>query len=381
MTNPFLERIRAESGELIGRVSAAVLEHAPEGMFGPAEGTAFAEFALEQLLRPLPGAPLGEEELRAFEDFGLGCAVCGVSIDRMRVVLEAGAATMLGFVSERAGPEDLAVLQAVLQRSAAETRTAITHAEAGYLRWGKAAFDTFRQRREAASCLLRGERPADQRWAPAGPVLVALVPGAAPGEDGLERMAGGLDGDVLMAVHPAGAVLLAPLVGGLPADERERERLARGRAEHLAAGCAPDRPLGCAVAAEPAAVPPAVRAAERSAELAWASGLSSSAAFPADVCLEEALAQDAEARGRLRSLLDALGGHGVLTETLGAFYSCELDRSRTARALGVHRGTVAKRLERVAEVTGVHPASTLGVQLFAAALTERRLDREEGYPR
>ncbi|WP_137159894.1 helix-turn-helix domain-containing protein, partial [Blastococcus sp. CCUG 61487] len=58
--------------------------------------------------------------------------------------------------------------------------------------------------------------------------------------------------------------------------------------------------------------------------------------------------------------------------TLTAFLDADLDRRAAASALGVHANTVDNRLERIAELTAVHPRSTRGIQLFGAALAVRR---------
>ena len=43
-----------------------------------------------------------------------------------------------------------------------------------------------------------------------------------------------------------------------------------------------------------------------------------------------------------------------------------------ARALGVHANTVDNRLDRIAELTGVDPRSSRGIQLLGAALVVQR---------
>ncbi|MFC9228874.1 helix-turn-helix domain-containing protein [Streptomyces decoyicus] len=47
---------------------------------------------------------------------------------------------------------------------------------------------------------------------------------------------------------------------------------------------------------------------------------------------------------------------------------------RTAQALRVHPNTVDNRLARAAQLTGLDPHTTHGVQLFGTDLTLRRLD-------
>ncbi|MFE9144968.1 helix-turn-helix domain-containing protein [Streptomyces tubercidicus] len=65
--------------------------------------------------------------------------------------------------------------------------------------------------------------------------------------------------------------------------------------------------------------------------------------------------------------------------SVAAFLDCDLDRRRTAQALNVHPNTVDNRLARAAQLTGLDPHTTHGVQLFGAALTLRRLAEGSGH--
>ena len=71
-------------------------------------------------------------------------------------------------------------------------------------------------------------------------------------------------------------------------------------------------------------------------------------------------------------MLAPLSAHGELLPTLVAFLDADLNRRTAARALGVHANTVDNRLDRIAELTGVDPRSSRGIQLFGAALVVHR---------
>lgn len=75
----------------------------------------------------------------------------------------------------------------------------------------------------------------------------------------------------------------------------------------------------------------------------------------------------------LDRLLDRLDAD--LVQTLDQLYRCDLDRTRTAAALFVHRNTVDYRLRRITALTGVSPVAVRGIQIFATALTRHRLRR------
>lgn len=92
-----------------------------------------------------------------------------------------------------------------------------------------------------------------------------------------------------------------------------------------------------------------------------------------DVLLDYHLAGSKDSAAELAALLDPLDGHAGLVEAAAAFLDCDLDRRRTAQALRVHPNTVDNRLARTAQLTGLDPHTTHGVQLFGAALALRRL--------
>ena len=135
-------------------------------------------------------------------------------------------------------------------------------------------------------------------------------------------------------------------------------------------GFGPPQPLvvGAAWAAAPALVPAAAEQARGIAAVAGGPGVYRLK----DVLLDYHLARQSDATAELAALLDLLDPHPGLTESVAAFLGCDLDRRRTAQALNVHANTVDNRLARAAQLTGVDPRTTAGVQLYGAALTLRR---------
>ncbi|PSK28210.1 hypothetical protein C6575_27720, partial [Nocardia seriolae] len=69
-----------------------------------------------------------------------------------------------------------------------------------------------------------------------------------------------------------------------------------------------------------------------------------------DIPLEYALAAAGPARRTLAAVLTPLADHPLLTETLEALISHQLNTSAVARTLHVHRNTVNYRLARIADL-------------------------------
>lgn len=98
-----------------------------------------------------------------------------------------------------------------------------------------------------------------------------------------------------------------------------------------------------------------------------------------DVLVERALDGSAAAVTQLVDLVGALAHLPYLAPTLVTLYSSDLDRGLTASRLHIGRRTLAKRLDRVQQLTGIHPTSARGVQTFLSALAATHLlgaDRE-----
>jgi PucR C-terminal helix-turn-helix domain len=95
-----------------------------------------------------------------------------------------------------------------------------------------------------------------------------------------------------------------------------------------------------------------------------------------DVVIERALAGSrSPAVGQLAQVIAGLGQSPHLVETLRVLYGYDLDRSRAAAALHIARRTLTNRLDRIQQLTGIHPTSARGVQTLMTALAAERLIR------
>lgn len=227
-------------------------------------------------------------------------------------------------------------------------------------------------KRELAAALLRGDAPqevAARCGLPLEPgYLVLSVRAPVPHQEPvaarrllhqvLVRLAPAADGRVLSLPNEQGGHILLPL--GTPHADLVRD---------LSTGLSRPVVAGAALAAKPEDVPAAAGQAHRIAAIARTPGVHRLQ----DVLLDYHLAGSKDSAAELAALLDPLDGHAGLVEAVAAFLDCDLDRRRTAQALSVHPNTVDNRLTRAAQLTGLDPHTTRGVQLFGAALTLRRL--------
>jgi hypothetical protein len=94
-----------------------------------------------------------------------------------------------------------------------------------------------------------------------------------------------------------------------------------------------------------------------------------------DVLLDYVLTRPSAARDRLEEVLTPLEAGPDLIATLQAYLANDFDRRRTAATLHVHPNTLDYRLRRVAELTGLDPSTTRGLQHLGAALTVRAARR------
>ncbi|HVB27568.1 MAG TPA: helix-turn-helix domain-containing protein [Mycobacteriales bacterium] len=95
--------------------------------------------------------------------------------------------------------------------------------------------------------------------------------------------------------------------------------------------------------------------------------------FLRDVLLEYQLTRHSDALPLLAELLGPLDRNPDLGRTIEAYLACDLDRRTSAAELHVHPNTLDYRLRRIVELTGLDPATTVGLQLLAAGLAARRL--------
>lgn len=134
-----------------------------------------------------------------------------------------------------------------------------------------------------------------------------------------------------------------------------------------------ERRAAGAFASEPSRVPAAAAAAGRLVDAAAAVGLPAMLVGEREMALELALAAHPHRLARVAGVLERLESGPYLVETLAVFFAHDLDRKRAASALGLSRGGLSLRLDRVSRLTGLDPRSTRGVQVLGAALSARAL--------
>lgn len=125
-------------------------------------------------------------------------------------------------------------------------------------------------------------------------------------------------------------------------------------------------------AAEVKAVPDlplAVTAARLVASLALTVPLLDTVVSADQLPLELTLLQDEELSAVMLALAESIGRRPDLLETIQVLYQLDLNRTSTARQLGIARRTLSGRLARIHELTGLYPTSTRGIQILYTALT------------
>ncbi|MEU8587382.1 helix-turn-helix domain-containing protein [Streptomyces sp. NPDC048664] len=292
----------------------------------------------------------------------------GVHLTGVLRAYHVGVEVLTDALCAAARPGEEAALVWLTRRLFTTVNALVEHATEAYL-LGMA--DQQAAGRELASALLRGDAPqevAARCGLPLEPgYLVLSVRAPEPREpvaarrllhQVLGRLAPCADGRALSLPNEQGGLVLLPL--GISHSDLVRQ-LSTGQPLPLIAGAA--------LAAGPGDVPAAAEQAARIAAVARAPGVHRLH----DVLLDYHLAGSGDSAAELVALLAPLDGHVGLPETVAAFLDHDLDRRRTAEALRVHPNTVGNRLARAAQLTGLDPHTTRGVQLFGAALTLRLL--------
>lgn len=85
--------------------------------------------------------------------------------------------------------------------------------------------------------------------------------------------------------------------------------------------------------------------------------------------LELTLLQDETFATAMCTLVEPIGMRPDLLTTIRVLYQLELNRTSTARRLGIARRTLSGRLSRIHELTSLDPTSTRGIQILHTALT------------
>lgn len=139
------------------------------------------------------------------------------------------------------------------------------------------------------------------------------------------------------------------------------------------------RTFGCSRVHETSSIPVAVNESADALRLATLCGGKGAVSYES-LALERALWHDPSARNDLLAMVDELGRHPHLIDTLDVFYRSGMDRKATAAELGVTPGTLTSRLRRIGDLTGHAPATGRGAAILSAAMTARRMDQIQDWP-
>lgn len=99
-----------------------------------------------------------------------------------------------------------------------------------------------------------------------------------------------------------------------------------------------------------------------------------------DLVLESRLLGDAQMARRLSEVVRVLDTERELIRTLQTLYLNDLDRTRTARELGIARRTLSYRVQRIRELTGLNPTGTRAVQVLGPGVAVLRARGAEAAP-
>ena len=310
----------------------------------------------------LPGRDTGLSRRRAVQR-----AEEGVPLAALVQTYSVGAEVVVDALADAALPGEEAALLRLTREQLRAVGAAVTQVTEAYLTGADGQHVAVR---ELTRALLRGEGPEDVAARYGLPLesgyLVLRVRGAVGGDPTAARTAlrwvlahaaPRADGRALSLRDDLGGFVLLP--AAFPLEELVR----RFPAEH---GVAPV--VGAESASSPAGVPAAATRADRIAAVAGKPGVHRLS----DVLLEYHLTHPVDSAADLVAVLAPLSAYGELLPTLVAFLDADLNRRSAARALEVHPNTVDNRLDRIAQLTGVDPRSSRGIQLFGAALVVHR---------
>ncbi|OZM71983.1 hypothetical protein CFN78_17765 [Amycolatopsis antarctica] len=332
-----------------------------------------AASVLRSGLRPLD-AQVDRGWLGRCAELARWCAGHQVPLDDLVRAHRQATSTVLSAVWRSCGPGENPAARVLAGRLLADTKLVTKVVSDAYLGNLWLGMGDGAQRRHNTAALLAGTLPDNQPDAPGGYlVAVPAVPDAAPGEEPpialtveVEHRLRTVPG-VLHLVSGHEVALVLPLTE--PGNEaRQRGERALAEAVGKLGGLAVT-PAGCAYATTATRVPQAAGSARDLGRLAGPAPVDGPLVSTGDLLLERAFDRYDDLAARIRGQLDPLWGEVDLVETLRHLYDQDLDRTRTASALHIHRATLNHRLNRIRELTGIKPTGVVGIRLFSAALT------------
>ncbi|WP_433245979.1 PucR family transcriptional regulator [Actinomadura nitritigenes] len=390
---PLAAHLRARAPELTRRVLARLLDELPVYAELPQEEIAgdiagIVQHSLRQFADVLERRrPAAADEFGRQRDSAALRAEEGVPLEAILTAYRIGSAMAWDELAAGARPSDLPDLQEALGYFV-DFQARLTTAVSGSYLEVRQVLDSQEQggRHALMTALLAGEpldlivrrtglRPA-ARYA-----VLTLAFTRTPDERGtgqrarvaarrkirrvrtvLDRFAGE---PALTALDASGGTALLPFAAP-PSWDLVHDLVAR-------AGKAADtRVTAAAEITGPSGIPAAVTQTAEIIDLVRGTGRPPGLYRLADVLLDYQLSRPSGALALLAGLLEPLDRKPELLHTLRRYLADDLDRRATAAALHVHPNTVAYRVRRICELTGLDPARPTDLQLLNAALVARR---------
>ncbi|MEU5878850.1 helix-turn-helix domain-containing protein [Spirillospora sp. NPDC047279] len=390
---PIAAHLRARAPHLTRRVVERLLDELPVYAELPQEEVAgdiadIVQHSLRQFADVLERRrPVRPADLHRQRDSAAQRAEEGVPLDAILTAYQIGAAMGWNEIADGVGPGDLPDFQEALSCLLDFQRQLTSVVSGSYLE-ARRLIDSQEHggRHALMTALLSGEplgrvihrtglRPA------ACYVVMTLAFAAHPDENGtgqrarvaarrkIRRVRSVLDGfagePALTTLDGSGGTVLLP-VPAAPPWESLCEVVAQ------ATKAADTLITAAAELAGPAGVPAAVTQSAEVMDVVRRTGRAPGLYRLADVLLDYQLSRPSEALRGLAGLLEPLDSKPELLLTLECYLARDLDRRGTGAALHIHPNTVAYRIRRICELTGLDPARPTDLQLINAALVARR---------
>jgi PucR C-terminal helix-turn-helix domain len=353
---PFVDGIVAE---VLARIEVDMPELVSSDWRRRADEKEFLTFELRRrLVLCAKGTGFDAADLDRFAGYFSASARRGAPLRTMQRFLRASIAYSFTELWARAEPGDVTALLRLsrwLSRHHGPVERLLVKTYCELLTPGRRGVD---DREALALRLLTGLEGGGRSGSVLGPYLVVVFQGPL-------ALTSGLPAETLTATVDSRQHMLVPVpAGGRAESWRVVARWITAGGGTLAAGT---------FAESSAAVPEAAAAGRRLLAAAGAVGLPPGLVGARDLVLESTLANRTQGLREVAGTLDVLDAEPRLIETLAAFFGNDLDRTRTARDLFLSRGGLSLRLDRIAQLTGLDPRSTRGIQVLGSAISARAL--------
>lgn len=333
------------------------------------------EVAQHAISRALDLWPVGqlapEDELAVYADQAADAARRGLSLDEVITSHEIGGSVMLADYWAQAEIGDQRELAELTAWHAREVPRALDRVRTAFVTTAMAEGFGGQSRRAYARALVTGTVTAGLAAAVGHELEWGYAVFAIAGDDaeGMRRLRTALPDQGLLDEDPPNAPVVLMACDRASAEDTVREFCAKLSLDGQA--------IVLSHADDAALVPEAASTVRRMIRLAAAT-VATGVLRPEMLLLDAVVAEHGELRAELRRIIRPVAERPELLDTLTTLYKADLDRGRSASLLGIHRRTLAYRLERVSELTGLHPLSSNGIKLLQVAITAVRLDAAHG---